>query len=1061
MATIEAQQRSHPDRTLAAIAASQGTPPLPELDRWNHEFYKDYPTPEEIYELWKQKLRGEKSFDGKSLGQLLLDIDFTSGDNDEIHRGALKADKDIEIADKLAITNRLAEAVFSTKQENSSDKTRENRIGEFLKTATEIYKKEGVGSNEEIEEQQQLKNQFYNLLTPELLEEVRLETSKNRWNMENREAAMHAYCNFLTIERLKGEKEARDIYRKLAKMFITAKEVDVWGNRVGKVATGEKRGTAIYLSPNGQNMAECVAQLAFTHAREEMEQEYGENEGVMSGYYRNWNILTNLGDESDDPKGRLTSIDQALAELGRLEGAPGGGGIDLPAKGHVIDKDGKLTILRGKAHVGGNVLHAVGNITGRRLRRIHEKGIVYAKPQRAEKTREIQLDYSGVAGLVIGGDGAIHHVNEGLEYAALYNTPAVFLVLNNEVAIGAKLPEYTAETELWKKGHGKRVPGIRIGKTDPDQLYLMTRFLICDAYWDNGPSIIEAMVARLDAHSVQHGDATTVEYIFKAKEILEKQIALLSAQDPKAEEIRKYIDNTLTKYNQSVNQLTVVERLIKLLTETDFVNDEGVKTDIQKIIDEIVDPAAVALKDWQEKGYITPQEVKQWRHEEKERLAKITEEVLARPRPDPKKATMHIRFPAKKIERPYAAEKITAEGNSEALSLSILKALENPYFLAGGVDLVKGLDLHDGKFTYSQLYYKEARNSYEKFGHIPMKVFDIPIYESANMKFVMGMATTRTDEESLKRAWRFGLFQDYGDYAYEAIVALHILANEYYGTAGELTNLTTLVMNSGAVPGGGFMHSHEMAGKMFQANHSVYIAYTSDPESTYKVGNYFFNESNNPNVFIIDKKGMFEPTVTFEKGTGVCEPGEGRLVKEGKGTQIISYGPMVNTFKNALESPDVLPRFTESTGLYDIRWIQPIPYDGLGDFLSDGTGPIIVASEEPIGVTPNKKGSDELDPVIKGFGAQIISLLTTDPQMKEIMQGRPIIPVGSKPVPAPPCDAILMNAVIPTVEDAKHTLVEANRMDRQDRMRAHVLLGDIWGHERRRMFDRFTRRKAS
>ncbi|MBI4084828.1 MAG: hypothetical protein HY431_02880 [Candidatus Levybacteria bacterium] len=927
----------------------------------------------------------------------------------------------------------------------------QDRVGAFLRTATELYKNEKTP--------QELKDAFYQCLTPQVLEEIAKESSAERWSPDNTEAALHAYCEFMTIERRFGEEKGQEIYRKLAKMFITARELDVWGNRVGKVTTGEKRGTAIYLSPKGQDMAECISQLAFTQTREEMEQLYGENEGFMSGYYRNWDILTNLGDELADPKGRLVRIDQALAELARVKGGLGGEGIDLPAKGHVVDKDGKITVSRGTANVGGHVVDAVGYANGLRWKRIQRDGIIYDKPERAEKYREVQLDYSGAAGLIIAGDGALHHVNAGLEYASLYNSPAIFLLMNNLIAIGAKLPEYTAQTELWQKGHGRNVPGIRIEKTDPDQLFMAMRFAVLRAYHDGGPTLIEAMVARLDAHSIQHGDVTTVEYIFEAKEILERQLTLLPNQDPKRDEIRKYIDTTLTKYSQSVNQLTVVERLVKLLAETEYVSDKGVRIDIQKIIDEIVDPAAVALETWQDKGYITPQEEKQWKSEEKTRLAAITEEVLARPRPDPKKATMDMRFPARKIERKYSTEKRTVEGNSEALSLATCKALENPHFLAGGIDLVKGLDIHDGKFVYAQGYYREIRNSYERFGHIPMKVFNMPIDEANDLKFAMGMATTRTDPESIKKALRIGLFLSYGDYAYEAIAALHILANRYYSTGGELTNLVTLVMNSGAVAGGGFMHSHEMAAKMYQTNHSVNIAYVSDPESTYKVGNYVFNESNNPNILIIDKKKMFEPTATFEEGTGVIEPGEGRLVKEGNGTQIISFGPMVNTFKDALESSDMLPRFTESTGLYDLRWIQPFAYDGLADFLADGTGPIIVAHEEPIGVTPSERGSSNLEPIIKGFGAQIISLLATDPQMREIIQGRPIIPFGSKPVPAPPCDGILMDAVIPTVKDAKRALVEANRLDRESYLRAEAW--DRFGHDRDKKRDRHLRSRPA
>ncbi|MBI2034229.1 MAG: hypothetical protein HYT11_00680, partial [Candidatus Levybacteria bacterium] len=479
----------------------------------------------------------------------------------------------------------------------------------------------------------------------------------------------------------------------------------------------------------------------------------------------------------------------------------------------------------------------------------------------------------------------------------------------------------------------------------------------------------------------------------------------------------------------------VSDRLTKLLTTT-LIEDKEIKDGIQKIIDEIVDPAIYVLTDWQAKGYITEDEVKRWSKEEGDKIDAIVEEVLTRDRPDPKVATRNIRLATPEItDAPYSHELLSLS-MSEAIRLAQAEAMEeNPNVLVFGTDVVKGLGIHGGEFIQEGGYFNQQDGLFEKFGMIPHKITNTAINENSVAKYLSGMSTTFTGNGKLNETNRILYDPQYVDYGIEAWPAFYVQGNRLYLTDGAITTTFGMLLLSGSSKGTGPMHAGELVSIAYQMPASVDIFYASDPETGYKSLKDNMLHNNNPYIFMADKTRIYERQ-TFERGTGLLPPGKARVVKEGKGAQIIGYGPMISKTMDVLDSGSLRPELAETTGVLDLVSLRPFPLNDFKTFLSDATGPIFIAHEEPIGKWEDDTSDDHQEPVIKGFGAQIASLLVTNPELYEMVKDRlPVYMIGSKPTPVVPCDDIYMREVVPTKERVYRLLTDYERERRAKQRR--------------------------
>jgi 2-oxoisovalerate dehydrogenase E1 component alpha subunit len=154
-----------------------------------------------------------------------------------------------------------------------------------------------------------------------------------------------------------------------------------------------------------------------------------------------------------------------------------------------------LTLLRGDWHCGydprehrvapqctplaTNTLHAVGLAQAARLRMLDE------------------------VALVLLGDGATSEgdTHEALNFAAVWKSPVVFLVQNNGYAISVPLAKQTAAPSLAAKGIGYGIPSMLIDGNDAAAVYASVRAAIEHASGGGGPTLIEAITYRIEAHT--------------------------------------------------------------------------------------------------------------------------------------------------------------------------------------------------------------------------------------------------------------------------------------------------------------------------------------------------------------------------------------------------------------------------------------------------------------------------------------------------------------------------------------------------------------------------------
>jgi pyruvate dehydrogenase E1 component alpha subunit len=114
-----------------------------------------------------------------------------------------------------------------------------------------------------------------------------------------------------------------------------------------------------------------------------------------------------------------------------------------------------------------------------------------------------QLDGGDSAVLACVGDGATSttDVHEGLTFAGVHRAPTVFFVQNNQYAISVPVAEQTAAPTLAHRAAGYGMPGVRCDGNDVLASYAVTKRALERARAGEGPTLVEAVTYRLEAHT--------------------------------------------------------------------------------------------------------------------------------------------------------------------------------------------------------------------------------------------------------------------------------------------------------------------------------------------------------------------------------------------------------------------------------------------------------------------------------------------------------------------------------------------------------------------------------
>ncbi len=154
-----------------------------------------------------------------------------------------------------------------------------------------------------------------------------------------------------------------------------------------------------------------------------------------------------------------------------------------------------LGLLRGTWHCGydPHEYRVAPQCTPLATNTSHAVGLAYA----ARLTKRDQV------ALVLLGDGATSEgdTHEALNFAAVWKAPVVFLVQNNGYAISVPLARQTAAPSLAAKGVGYGVPSLLIDGNDAAAVWASVRDGIERAAGGGGPTLIEAVTYRIEAHT--------------------------------------------------------------------------------------------------------------------------------------------------------------------------------------------------------------------------------------------------------------------------------------------------------------------------------------------------------------------------------------------------------------------------------------------------------------------------------------------------------------------------------------------------------------------------------
>jgi len=124
---------------------------------------------------------------------------------------------------------------------------------------------------------------------------------------------------------------------------------------------------------------------------------------------------------------------------------------------------------------------------------LHAAGLGYAAKYR--KTDEIVMTYFG-DGATSEGD-----FHEGLNCAAVFQAPVIFICQNNHWAISVPLKQQTHSRTIAQKALAYGMPGIQVDGNDVLAVYAATSEAVRRARSGEGPTLIECVTYRIMMHT--------------------------------------------------------------------------------------------------------------------------------------------------------------------------------------------------------------------------------------------------------------------------------------------------------------------------------------------------------------------------------------------------------------------------------------------------------------------------------------------------------------------------------------------------------------------------------
>jgi len=160
-----------------------------------------------------------------------------------------------------------------------------------------------------------------------------------------------------------------------------------------------------------------------------------------------------------------------------------------------VDPVEALALYRGSAHCGFDPRAAriAPPATPIATQALHAAGFAMAAARAG----------TDAVALAFLGDGATSEgdAHEALNFAAVFCAPCVFFVQNNGWAISVPIERQAGNVVLAARGAAYGIPALRIDGNDVLATYAATRAALARARRGGGPTLIEAVTYRMEAHT--------------------------------------------------------------------------------------------------------------------------------------------------------------------------------------------------------------------------------------------------------------------------------------------------------------------------------------------------------------------------------------------------------------------------------------------------------------------------------------------------------------------------------------------------------------------------------
>lgn len=169
--------------------------------------------------------------------------------------------------------------------------------------------------------------------------------------------------------------------------------------------------------------------------------------------------------------------------------------------------------------------------------------------------------YRGDGGVCLAyfGDGAANQgqVYESFNMAELWKLPVIFVIENNQYAMGTSVNRASSEDQLYRRGESFRIPGLQVDGMDVLACRGAAETALTWVRGGKGPIILEMKTYRYRGHSMsdpaKYRSREEVQAVRDKSDPIEHVKKLLEAEGVKGEELKDLEQRIRKKVNESAD----------------------------------------------------------------------------------------------------------------------------------------------------------------------------------------------------------------------------------------------------------------------------------------------------------------------------------------------------------------------------------------------------------------------------------------------------------------------------------------------------------------------------